>query len=633
MTKRTLGVLLAVLIVAALAGGGMWWKQQEAARQADRAATTAVQDFAAAWSQRSFAAGKPAFQDPAAAASFTAVTAGLANSAVKVSAGDVTRTGKTARADLSVTWTLPGTVAWSYRAPVTAVETATGWAIAKPTSGSYWHPQLQPGETLMMRRTHGTRGDLLDRAGNALMPMGTVYPVQLDPTRANAASATALEKVVEEPAGSLVKKLTAAQKTGSKSPIAVVTYRQGDFDKRRAALDAITGVIYPKAQQPLAKTRTFGQPLLGSFGEVTAEMIAKNKGRYAVGDRAGTSGLQGQYDTVLGGSAGVSVATSSGKVLFEKAATAGTPVKLTLAAKVQEAAESALAGAGPEPSAIVAVDIPSGGVLAAANSPATGFDRALTGHYAPGSALKVASTYALLSQGVTTPTTKVSCPKTFVVDGMSVKNYEGEELGTPTFTEDFAHSCNTAFVQLAAKLGAGDLHAAAAALGVGAGWADTLGVQGTFDGSIPVANGTTDKAAGVIGQARNEVSPVALAVMAASVARGSYIPPALVAHPVSDGSARTPKPLDANVTRPLQALMRQVVTGGTGQVLAGTPGGPVSGKTGTAEFGNAKPPETRAWFVGYQGNTAFAVLVEKGKSGGTVAAPVAKKFLTALARR
>ena len=79
--------------------------------------------------------------------------------------------------------------------------------------------------------------------------------------------------------------------------------------------------------------------------------------------------------------------------------------------------------------------------------------------------------------------------------------------------------------------------------------------------------------------------------------------------------------------------MRGVVTDGTATNLKDVPGGPVHGKTGTAEFGNENPPKTRAWFVGYQGDVAFAVLVEEGKSGGTVAAPVAKDFLTRLASR
>ena len=62
---------------------------------------------------------------------------------------------------------------------------------------------------------------------------------------------------------------------------------------------------------------------------------------------------------------------------------------------------------------------------------------------------------------------------------------------------------------------------------------------------------------------------------------------------------------------------------------AGLPPG-VFGKTGTAEFGSANPPQTHAWFIGYRGNLAFAVIVEGGGVGGQVAAPLAAKFLDAL---
>jgi cell division protein FtsI/penicillin-binding protein 2 len=57
---------------------------------------------------------------------------------------------------------------------------------------------------------------------------------------------------------------------------------------------------------------------------------------------------------------------------------------------------------------------------------------------------------------------------------------------------------------------------------------------------------------------------------------------------------------------------------------------PVYGKTGTAEFGTANPPTTHAWFIGYRGDVAFAVLVEGGGVGGQVAAPLAAKFLRGL---
>jgi cell division protein FtsI/penicillin-binding protein 2 len=159
-------------------------------------------------------------------------------------------------------------------------------------------------------------------------------------------------------------------------------------------------------------------------------------------------------------------------------------------------------------------------------------------------------------------------------------------------------------------------------------------VSGAFAGSIPENNSSTDKAAASIGQGRNLTSPLSLAVMTSSVARGSFIPPALVTEPAPEGSpSREGQPLDGTVAGQLQDLMREVVVDGTATALKGTPGGAVHGKTGTAEHGTKTPPETHAWFVGYQGDVAFAVLVEEGKSGGTVAAPVAKDFLTRLAAR
>jgi cell division protein FtsI/penicillin-binding protein 2 len=78
----------------------------------------------------------------------------------------------------------------------------------------------------------------------------------------------------------------------------------------------------------------------------------------------------------------------------------------------------------------------------------------------------------------------------------------------------------------------------------------------------------------------------------------------------------------------LRTLMRQVVTQGTA-ADAGLPG-QVAGKTGTAEFGTGDPLPTHAWFIGFRGDLAFAVIVEGGGVGGRVAAPAAARFLRGL---
>jgi cell division protein FtsI/penicillin-binding protein 2 len=630
MRSRIALVVAAALVVAVGIGGALWWRQREADR--DAAAQAAVTAYAKAWTAKDLASVP--FADDATKATFATTVEDLGDAKVAVTAGEVTREGDTASGTLDVTWTLPGDVPWSYAVPVTVVADGDRWQVATPDAGSPWHPDLQPGTAFRLERTVGQRGDLLDRDGKPLMPLGTVHAVQIDPVTATAESAVALEGIVGAATGSLTGALAKATASGSKAPIPVITYRDADWATRRARIEALTGIIAPTSQQPLARTRTFAQPLLGSYGDVTAEMVTKSGGRYVAGDRAGRSGLQAQYDTTLAGEPGIRVVAGGkgGPTLFDRAATDGADVVTTLDPAVQEAAEKALADSTLKvPGAVVAVDVRSGEVLAVANSPSSGFDRALTGRYPPGSTFKVATSYAYLTRGITTPAAKVPCPASVTVDGRTFTNFAGESVsGTPTFFQNFTISCNTAFVGLSGKLADDDLSTAAKALGIGADWGGSLGVSGTFAGSVPPTKGGTDTAAAAIGQGRVEVSPVSLAVMAGSVGRGTFVPPVLV----KDAAGASPRPvaLDGTAVAQLRSMMASVVSSGTGTVLRNTPGGPVRGKTGTAEHGSDPDVLPRAWFAGYQRGVAFAVLVEEGRSGGAVAAPVAKKFLTNLSR-
>ncbi|OUC76104.1 hypothetical protein CA984_43985 [Streptosporangium minutum] len=72
-------------------------------------------------------------------------------------------------------------------------------------------------------------------------------------------------------------------------------------------------------------------------------------------------------------------------------------------------------------------------------------------------------------------------------------------------------------------------------------------------------------------------------------------------------------------------MMRAVVTTGTASSAGFPPG--TAGKTGTAEVGGGRE---HAWFIGYRGKVAFAVLVKNGGSGAQAAVPIASRFLRAL---
>lgn len=190
------------------------------------------------------------------------------------------------------------------------------------------------------------------------------------------------------------------------------------------------------------------------------------------------------------------------------------------------------------------------------------------------------------------------------------------------FSQDFARSCNTAFVSLAGRLSPDALTRTARGFGLGR-RLDLPLVAATAE--VPPGEDAVERAAAMIGQHEILASPLAMAGVAGTVAAGRWHAPRLVA---SDPRSAGP-PLPEGERDTLAGLMRSVVTSGTGQALAGVAGDP-AGKSGTAEFGGGDPPRTHAWFMAFRGDIAVAVLVENGRSGGAVAAPLAAALFSAL---
>ncbi|MEU0132916.1 penicillin-binding transpeptidase domain-containing protein [Streptomyces sp. NPDC006296] len=346
----------------------------------------------------------------------------------------------------------------------------------------------------------------------------------------------------------------------------------------------------------------------------------------------GTFGLEARYDKQLRGGGGEATSEvviadrQSGEAeasLTKSSAEPGEPVRTTIDPKVQGAAAAAMEGLKVN-AALIAVEPSTGNVLAVSNRPAGGLNRALAGQYPPGSTFKVVTAAAMLKAGVK-PSDVMACPKFAHVDGQRFENQNQFTLPAgSTFKDSFAKSCNTMFVENRAKVGGSALHDAAEAFGIGGVWdvGDT-----SYDGSVPVSTSDNDLAASTIGQARVQASPLVMASIAATVKEGTFKQPVLVPEAVKK-KHEAAVPLDPAVTNDLRDMMRATVTYGAGSALTGIPGEPHA-KTGTAEFGEEKPPRTHAWMIGYQGGSdlAWCVMLEDGGSGGADAGPVAAKFL------
>jgi Penicillin binding protein transpeptidase domain len=361
--------------------------------------------------------------------------------------------------------------------------------------------------------------------------------------------------------------------------------------------------------------------LIGTLGPATAAQ-AKADPSLRPGELIGQSGLQAASDTTLRGAptGDLAVINPAGHVVTTLTTWAGrapAPVPSTVSPTMQAAAAQAISHTG-HPSALVAIDASTGGVLAAASSPA-GYPRALLGHYPPGSTFKMVTLTAALMAG-RTMASPTSCTPTATVDGYTLRNAGGESFGTIPLQQAFAVSCNTSFVNLAVSLPSGTLTAAAKLLGCDTGHAP-LTVP-SFGCSYPAGATGTAYAAASIGQGTVETSPLAIASMAAAASSGTWHQTHL-----TPGASPDSHPLPAAVAAGLQTAMRAVVTSGTG-TGANLPGTPVSGKTGTAEHGTGKNPPTHAWFAAFRGNIAVAVLVEDAGFGATSAVPVAASFLS-----
>jgi cell division protein FtsI/penicillin-binding protein 2 len=517
---------------------------------------------------------------------------------------------------------------WAPTTTVTLVKRAGRWLVS-------WTPQtinpsLISGSHLALTRTWAARAAILGAGGTALAAPQAVVEVGIEGSRVkNAAMLTSVLVAAGATPTEVSTALTAAAAHPSffEQVFQITEARYNQLGGVNSALYTVPGTVFEHTAVRGAITPELAAHVVGSVGPITAQELEQLGSNYDSTDTVGQNGIEAAYERQLAGTPGgtVIVVDSAGKTtatLDSFLPKAGTAVTTSIDRTDQEAAEAAMAGV-PGKSAMVAVNATTGQVLATVSNPVSeAFDQALNGQFAPGSTFKVIDSTALFEAGLT-PSSPAACPPALTVNGQVFHNAEGDGMAS-NVEQAFAESCNTAFIGLVGShLSAATLQAAVAAYDLGT--TPEIGLDAVA-ASVPIGPGANGLAATAIGQGQVLLSPLNLARVAAAVDTGTVRQPRLV-----DGAAGDTAPthaLPAVVVAPLQQMMAAVVASGTA-AGTGLPAG-THAKTGTAEYGTGTPQPTDAWLMGYDGNVAFAIVVQGTGNGGPTDGPIIAKFLAAL---
>jgi len=332
------------------------------------------------------------------------------------------------------------------------------------------------------------------------------------------------------------------------------------------------------------------------------------------------TGLERIYDDRLGGRRSSSLKFGD-RTVARVAGKKGRSVHTTIRLGLQRSALKALGG---KPGGVAVIKPGDGSVLALAGL-------AVSAPQPPGSSFKIITAAAGLTYGAAKLSSSYPVRQYATLSGVRLRNAGDEQCGG-SLTQSFAHSCNSVFGPIGAKVGAKRLVAMAEKFGFN----EQPELPAAKINTIPKASQLKDSlavGASAIGQNKDNATPLGMASVAQTIANhGVRIRPW-----VAGGRNPRKRVVSAKVASQVRDMMIAVVAGGTGTAAA-IPGIQVAGKTGTAELVSTadlaqNAANTTAWFVAFapaaKPRVAVAVMLPHAGQGGASAAPIAKRVIQA----
>lgn len=377
----------------------------------------------------------------------------------------------------------------------------------------------------------------------------------------------------------------------------------------------------------------------------------------------GRSALESSYSAELAGTASSQTLDRLVDV-FTGATPVGATVQTTINPKLQQVAMQAL---GAKKGAVVALDPKTGAILAMVTTPTydpnllsthdlaaarTSWqtlnadptkplaDRATREIYPPGSTFKLVTAAAALENGMAADTMVASPSQITLPNSSSVLGNQSYCGGAQvTIDKALQVSCNTAFANLGATLGADKLRAQAQKFGF-----DTKPMNdlGAAKSQFPAKVDAAQTMLSAIGQYDVAASPLQMAMVVSAICNDGVLKMPYLVSEVRSADLKVLyrhgpdelQSMSAGSAQALQQMMVNVVQQGTG-TAAKVPNVTVGGKTGTAQRDLTQNPY--AWFVSFAKNPdiAIAVFIEDADvdrtdiAGGRLAGPIAKALIEA----